>query len=301
MLTRGTFLGLVGLVMGLGLSGPVAVADSLLQEILVREHVLKSTLSVRHWNIEEDNGKSMTISEYSLPLLSYVLPSMSDPLFIGDLMVDVVSGYVYSTWRVNQRGLELGGFTDTKIRAIYAWWEDRFMLRAGISVPSGQTQISQEDAPLIDDLNESALGFNVKQLGKGSDVDIGGGFTQEVETGWGRFVIGVGGSYLFKDDYKPFENIEYRPGDEIRGVVGIDFDHKRHLIRLDAVYTDYGELRADQGRFKTEAVKYAELTWRLPTVPTIWKWQTTFLSTWTKLNLYFSPQLFGPQAVTSVV
>ena len=26
-----------------------------------------------------------------------------------------------------------------------------------------------------------------------------------------------------------------------------------------------------------------------------------YLSTWTKLNLYFSPQLFGPQAVTSVV
>ena len=26
-----------------------------------------------------------------------------------------------------------------------------------------------------------------------------------------------------------------------------------------------------------------------------------FLSTWTKLNLYFSPQLFGPQSVTSVV
>ena len=25
------------------------------------------------------------------------------------------------------------------------------------------------------------------------------------------------------------------------------------------------------------------------------------ISTWTKLNLYFSPQLFGPQAVTSVV
>ena len=25
------------------------------------------------------------------------------------------------------------------------------------------------------------------------------------------------------------------------------------------------------------------------------------LSTWTKLNLYFSPQLFGPQSVTSVV
>ena len=27
----------------------------------------------------------------------------------------------------------------------------------------------------------------------------------------------------------------------------------------------------------------------------------TLISTWTKLNLYFSPQLFGPQAVTSVV
>ena len=26
-----------------------------------------------------------------------------------------------------------------------------------------------------------------------------------------------------------------------------------------------------------------------------------FVSTWTKLNLYFSPQLFGPQSVTSVV
>ena len=25
------------------------------------------------------------------------------------------------------------------------------------------------------------------------------------------------------------------------------------------------------------------------------------ISTWTKLNLYFSPQLFGPQSVTSVV
>ena len=29
--------------------------------------------------------------------------------------------------------------------------------------------------------------------------------------------------------------------------------------------------------------------------------RTVQLSTWTKLNLYFSPQLFGPQAVTSVV
>ena len=28
---------------------------------------------------------------------------------------------------------------------------------------------------------------------------------------------------------------------------------------------------------------------------------TLEISTWTKLNLYFSPQLFGPQAVTSVV
>ena len=27
----------------------------------------------------------------------------------------------------------------------------------------------------------------------------------------------------------------------------------------------------------------------------------SMLSTWTKLNLYFSPQLFGPQSVTSVV
>ena len=30
-------------------------------------------------------------------------------------------------------------------------------------------------------------------------------------------------------------------------------------------------------------------------------WLALVLSTWTKLNLYFSPQLFGPQSVTSVV
>ena len=29
--------------------------------------------------------------------------------------------------------------------------------------------------------------------------------------------------------------------------------------------------------------------------------KTDDISTWTKLNLYFSPQLFGPQSVTSVV
>ena len=35
--------------------------------------------------------------------------------------------------------------------------------------------------------------------------------------------------------------------------------------------------------------------------PISFGWLSPRISTWTKLNLYFSPQLFGPQSVTSVV
>ena len=268
MLVQRVGLILVSLMVCLGLLGNVSVADQIIRDTLMRERIVVPNVHLRYWNIqnesETNDGKITKTTKFTQLIHPWAFVFPVNRYFT----VDIETGYMHSSMDESSENgeevpkINLSGCTDTKIRGVYAIFEDQFMLRFGLNIHNGKNEIKADQSELLGKFSESALGFGVDRLGEGLDFDIGTGFARKV----GQFVLGGGISYLAKGSYEPFEDLsdlEFSPGNELRIVGGADLYLKKNLLRADLVYVRYGESsRADLGSFKSDGKLCAEFTCR---------------------------------------
>lgn len=186
---------------------------------------LSSYVEYRSWEKEFDSG-SQTISQFSVPTM-FKLP------ITRSLAFDVMSSMISSSADEN----DLSGVGDTKIRAVAMLADDTIMLNAGVNLPSGRSDMDEENIAASGLLLDKALGFRYSRLGEGLDVNLGCGFAKTYEP----IVLGVGAGYLLKGEYSHLEDedFKYKPGNQLNLTGGFDLQLAPLLLRSDVTYTIY--------------------------------------------------------------
>lgn len=197
-----------------------------------RDVILGSGVHFQHWRGEDD----LEVREFSLPLV-FVWPVSRR------LSLDVVTGSGFATLDQGTSS-SLEGLTDTKIRASCILGDEVALLSAGVSTPTGKTELGEEEVQVSNYLSQDALGFRTANFGQGLDVNVGLAVAHRL----GGTVFGLGAGYLKKGAFTPeLESSEYQPGDELNLTVGLDHEvmDGEGKLTLDVVFTRYGEDNQD--------------------------------------------------------
>ncbi|MDD8019350.1 MAG: hypothetical protein PHP42_13340 [Bacteroidota bacterium] len=165
----------------------------------------------QQWTLK-DSG---TFNQQSAPI-SIALPIGNRILFMA---TNSVAYTKFDTTRVQ-------GFTDTRVSLSYILPGDKFWLTAGASFPTGKTQLASQELRLMTTISQTALGYHVPVFGQGLNGNLGLAYATSLAR---RVVIGLGTSYSYKGKYEPITDagsttkIEYDPGDEVSGNIGLDY------------------------------------------------------------------------------
>ncbi|MEJ2637309.1 MAG: hypothetical protein P8184_18735 [Calditrichia bacterium] len=195
----------------------------------LRRNEMSVGASFRTWS----SANNERISEWILPVV-YILP------LNNRLTFDLMNAPTFASLNTASAGLR--GLTDTRIRASYLMMEEKLLLTAGLSLPTGNSRLEAEEWVVASALSMNALDFAVPSLGQGLDLKLSAAYAQQV----GGIVLGGGFGYLRKGSFKPFAENEYdyNPGDEITFSLGgdknIPFGINNLRISGDMTYTIYG-------------------------------------------------------------
>jgi hypothetical protein len=186
---------------------------------------LSSYVEYRSWEKEFDSG-TQTISQFSVPTM-FKLP------VTRSLAFDVTGSMISSSADEN----DLSGVGDTKIRAVAMLADDTIMLNAGMNLPSGKSDMDEENINASGLLLDKALGFKYSRLGEGLDVNLACGYAKTYEP----IVVGIGAGYLLKGKYSHLEDedFKYKPGNQLNLTGGFDVQLNPVLLRSDVTYTIY--------------------------------------------------------------
>jgi len=199
---------------------------------------LSSVVEYRSWETEID-GESQTISQFSAPTM-FELPVTRNIAF------DVMGSMISSSADDNS----LSGVGDAKIRAVAMLADDTIMLNAGANLPSGKSDMSDEEIIASGLLMDKATGFRYSRLGEGLDINVGCGLARTYEP----IVLGIGVGYILKGEYSHLEedeDLKYKPGNQLNVTGGFDVQFSPLLLRSDVTYTTYQTDTEDD----TEVVK----------------------------------------------
>ncbi len=196
-----------------------------------RELLLINNINTyRSWNIEDKvTGESRTIQQLAIRLFgNFDLGETTDLVF-------------YSSGGISQNReevvSELSGLADTKLKLFQQAWDRRALLGLGVNLPTGQTNLSDEELKAATSIAPNVLGFPMKRYGEGLDLDASMALGFEVGPGW---AVGGGVDYLLKGPYDLDSLTEYDPGDEFAVNLGADYRTDNWISTLDLVFRGYG-------------------------------------------------------------
>ncbi len=116
----------------------------------------------------------------------------------------------------------LSGFTDTEVGVALALGQDRMVLTASASLPTGHSTLTLPEAAVAGVVAAELLPFAVTSWGSGGGM--GGDVAVAVQAGaWG---LGVVAGYRAGNSFEPLadESFTYRPGDQARVRLALDRD-----------------------------------------------------------------------------
>ncbi len=177
------------------------------------------SLTYLSWRISGDT--SLTLSQWYVPV--YVRGAISSG---WDLSIySAVSGT--STKPTTAQG-EITGVNDSRIQLSHAMADDRILLSAGVSLPTGQTKLTPLRRALLPWLSADFFNFPLKTPGEGLNLFGELGVAAPL-SGW---TMGMAGAVYYSGKYEPYDDRrEYQPGLRVVGTVGLhrDWPHRGHL------------------------------------------------------------------------
>ncbi len=187
-----------------------------------------ATGRLQHW--EAESGTKIT---------SFAVPFRVTVPVTNGLSLDAMAAAATATMSTPSQ--KLAGLTDTRIRATYVLLDETLLLTAGVTIATGKTNLNDDQITLGNVLSVTALDFEVPSFGQGSDLNLGVVYALEL----GDWVLGLGVGAVGKTAFRPAElsDIEYKPGAEATGTLGldraIDLDAGQWVITADISVTAY--------------------------------------------------------------
>ena len=212
------------------------------EEILHRPRfgVLRVGSTIQSWSRGED-GENMTQSAFPMILK---LP-LSDRFLLTIVHTPGLS------WRnTDAFSKTLHGLSDTWIQGAAVLWEEKLLLNFGMGIPTGKTRLTNDEYAISKIwLSRNIFRFQVPIYGQGFCGRMGMAMAFPVGE---KFVVGIGGQYLYRTPYHPvFVTYDvagetrvsdklFEPGDEINANLGFELGIGDNLrIMMDAVYSHY--------------------------------------------------------------
>jgi hypothetical protein len=194
------------------------------QTVPTRSFNFAQSLTYLSWKFTGDST-SQTVSQLFVPV--YVKARLAD-----DWGVALYSSASRSSSN-SATSPAISGLNDSKVQLTHSLAEDRILLSAGASFPTGKTKLSATERELIPWLTADFFNFPVKIPGEGLELfgEVG------VAVPASMWVLGMAGAVHYYGKYTPYDDErDYQPGMRVIGTAGLSRDwSRRGHIGLDVV------------------------------------------------------------------
>lgn len=131
----------------------------------------------------------------------------------------------------------VAGLGNARVQVSRSFGDDKWLMGAGLSLPTGKRELSVPDErAIVELLSQNFLDFPMRKYGDGLGANVVLGMAQQV----GGMVVGAGALYEFIGKYKPYEGTDdYDPGDLITVNGGADIESERSKWSLNTVFTTH--------------------------------------------------------------
>lgn len=226
----------------LAVSATAADAQSILNS------TVRSGPLFARYKIEAPVG--VEISELAVPF------AVSVP-FGSRMSFDISSAYAFSKVVFDAAPpQQISGPTDTQLRANVALGQDFIILTAGMSIPTGQETVSDDQLEAAGYIANEFLSFPIPSMGSG----FGGTGGIAVARPVGEWNIGFGGSMRYSMAYEPYKSgttsFKFQPGNEYRLRVGADHGFLGGRIATGLTYSKFGDDAAGGGTVYSSGDRY---------------------------------------------
>jgi hypothetical protein len=227
--------------------------------------VVVAAPSWRSWDLENDAGATVTISQFHLPVtLSVPVTDRLDVVAFGalaDSRYEPVVG----------EAATLRGVVDGRVRALWrpasAW-----QLGVGVGLPFGDGALDDADEVAVAQLLWAPiLDFRSKRAGEGLTVDANAGYAAALSP---TLTLGLGAGMVLGSEYDLIDTgtspTTYRPGTEVSGSVGLDWrPDPTALVRADVAYRATGDDEVN-GEAAFRSAPRVEVDLTLARAPAAW-------------------------------
>jgi hypothetical protein len=192
----------------------------------------RSQVEYRTWTLGADSSET-TVSQLRVPAMATAR--------IGAAQVVLATAGASSTVDPGEGdGSSLAGPADLTVEGFLRMAQDRILLHAGVSLPTGRNGLDAEELGVARILSHPVLAFRLKEYGRGLDLSAGLALAVPLAPG---IAAGIGGGFLAHGAYALVEDgDDYTPGNEISLSAGVDFGGTQDSpapVRLDAVWRTF--------------------------------------------------------------
>jgi hypothetical protein len=157
-------------------------------------------LTFSSWDIS--GGDELTVQEWHVPLFIRAGVAENVDMAISGSLLNATGD-----WDLGDD--HISGLTDSKIQVSGSLMDDQVLLSGGVSLPTGQTKLTDEQQRLLTWLSSDFLSFPVRSPGEGLNLFGQAGAALPA----GQWVFGASIAGHLAGKYEPFDNgREYQPG-----------------------------------------------------------------------------------------
>jgi len=203
----------------------------------IRSQTLRTSIHYKSWSFSEESGVDR-FTQFAFPI-SYSLP-------VGErLALDLITSPFMSRMApVAGEDYKYDNLSDSYLRASYILGDNLALVTLGAGLPSGNTDLSDEELVLAGVSASRALENPVTSFGTGLNLNLGLAVAREL----GGWVLGLGAGYAVRGKYDATfvgQSYEIDPGDEFNITLGADrafeWGGRRSKFIADFIYSNYGE------------------------------------------------------------
>lgn len=194
-----------------------------------RPSIVGQQLAHLSWTLKGDTT-DVTVSQWYLPIL---ISASIAPKW--ELAFQSALAGSDANWAIEND--KISGLSDTRLQVAHSLAADRVLVSAGMSLPTGKTELTPANRSLLPWLTADFFTFPLKYPGEGFNLfgEIGGAMPA------GNWTLGVGAAVHYDGEYTPFEDgRKYQPGARLMltGSAAQDFSGKGRLaLDVTAIFS----------------------------------------------------------------
>jgi hypothetical protein len=188
------------------------------------------------WSIEDDiTGDKLDLTQWYFPVYGFI------PI-AEHWEIRVSSASAGTNSDSSGTDVSITGLNDTRISVLRSLLDNKFLLGAGLNLPTGKATLEPDQSGLSQLLTSDFLNVPTKIYGEGFGLYLEAGYSEQV----GRFLLGIGAGYLISSSYSPAEDIDdYNPGSRFRVAGNAVYRHGHGMVHSYLRHTAYGTATQD--------------------------------------------------------